>query len=123
MHGSRDIGRVVAAILDAPERFAGRTVEIAGDALTGNAIAEQLAHAAGRPVAYSRVPQSVLEQDEVLARSVALVDDGRLAGNADLFELRTAFPFLLCFDQWLQGPGKALLTDALGRARPHGTAP
>jgi len=58
----RDIGRVVAAIFGAPERFADRTVE-----------------------------------------------------------LRTAFPFLLRFDQWLQGPGKALLTDALGPARTRGT--
>lgn len=109
----RDIGRVVAAIFDAPGQYAGRTVEIAGDALTGNAIARQLAQAAGRPIAYQRVPDAALEQDEVLARSVALVDDGRLAGCADLAALRATFPFLLRFDHWLKGPGKTLLADAL----------
>ncbi|MFD2793466.1 NmrA/HSCARG family protein [Promicromonospora vindobonensis] len=116
----RDIGRVVAEVFDAPERFADRTVEIAGDALTGNAIAHQLAHVAGRPITYNRLPQAVLEQDDVLARSAALVDDGRLAGSADLAELRTAFPFLLRFDRWLAGPAKALLTDALGLPRASG---
>jgi uncharacterized protein YbjT (DUF2867 family) len=118
----RDIGRVVAEIFDAPERFAGRTFEIAGDALTGDGIARRLAHAAGRSISYSRLPQAVLEQDDVLARSVALVDEGRLAGSADLGELRATFPFLLRFDQWLEGPGRVLLADALGLARTRGTA-
>ncbi|MFI2362440.1 NmrA/HSCARG family protein [Promicromonospora sp. NPDC019610] len=109
----RDIGRVVAAVFDAPGRFANRTIEIAGDALTGDAIARHLALAVGRPITYRRMPQAVLEQDEVLARSVALVDDGRLAGRTDLAALRATFPFLLRFDQWLKGPGGTLLADAL----------
>jgi uncharacterized protein YbjT (DUF2867 family) len=117
----RDIGRVVAQVFDAPEQFADRTIEIAGDALTGNAIAGQLAHAAGRPITYNRVPQAVLDQDDVLARSAALVDDGRLAGSADLVELRATFPFLLRFDRWLEGPGRVLLTDAFSPARTRGT--
>lgn len=108
----RDIGRVVAAVLAAPDRYAGRTLEIAGDALTGNAAAEHLTRALGRPVAYGRLPQAVLDQDDVLARTVALVDDGRLAGRADLTALRAEFPFLLGFDRWLTGPGADLL-DAI----------
>ncbi len=112
----RDIGRVVAAVFGAPERFTDRTIEIAGDAVTGNAIAEQLTQAAGRPIGYRRLPQAVLEQDEVLARSAALVDDGRLAGQADLIALRAMFPSLLRFDRWLQGPGEALLAGALRTA-------
>jgi uncharacterized protein YbjT (DUF2867 family) len=113
----RDIGRVVAAVFDAPGRFADRTVEIAGDALTGDAIARHLARAAGRPITYRRMPRAVLEHDEVLARSVALVDDGRLAGRADLAALRVTFPFLLRFDDWLEGPGGTLLADALRPAQ------
>lgn len=105
----QDIGRVAAEILGAPDRFGGRTVEIAGDALTGTEIADQVAHAARRPITYRRVPQGLLDQDEVLTRSAALVDDGRLAGRADLEALRATFPFLLRFDQWLAGPGQAHL--------------
>jgi uncharacterized protein YbjT (DUF2867 family) len=80
----RDIGRVVAAVLDAPDRFAGCTVEIAGDALTGTELADQLAHAARRPIGYRRLAQALLDQDEVPGRSLALVEDGGLAGGADL---------------------------------------
>ncbi|MFD7025350.1 NmrA/HSCARG family protein [Promicromonospora sukumoe] len=113
----RDIGRVVAATLAAPERYAGRTLEIAGDALTGNDVAGHLTRALGRPVAYGRLPRAVLDHDDVLARTVALVDDGRLAGQADLAALRAEFPFLLRFDAWLTGPGAGLV-DAV---RPAGT--
>lgn len=116
----RDIGHVVTAIFDAPGRYADRTVEIAGDALTGDAIARHLAHAAGRPITYRRMPRALLEQDEVLARSVTLVDDDRLAGSADLAALRVTFPSLLRFDHWLKGPGETLLADALRPARTNG---
>ncbi|WP_328584877.1 NmrA/HSCARG family protein [Streptomyces sp. NBC_00370] len=109
----RDIGRIVAAVFGSPDRYAGRTVEIAGDALTGNALAEHLTQAAGRTITYSRLPATLLAQDEVLAKLAALVDDGRLAGNANLDALRAEFPFLLSFDRWLAGPGAALLDEAL----------
>lgn len=105
----RDIGRIVAAVFGSPESYAGRTMEIAGDALTGNALAGHLAQAAGRPISYSRLPA----QDEVLSKLEALVDDGRLVGDANLDGLRTDFPFLLRFDRWLAGPGAGLLDEAL----------
>ncbi|SOD63036.1 Uncharacterized conserved protein YbjT, contains NAD(P)-binding and DUF2867 domains [Streptomyces zhaozhouensis] len=108
----RDIGRVVAGVLAAPDRYAGRTREIAGDALTGRALAEALTRAAGRPIGYGRLPDAVLEGDEVLGRTAALVDSGRLVGHADLDALRAEFPFLLRFDQWLAGPGAGLVREA-----------
>ncbi|MEU9352496.1 hypothetical protein AB0D65_16235 [Streptomyces griseoloalbus] len=43
----------------------------------------------------------------------ALADNGRLAGNANLDALRAEFPFLLCFDRWLAGPGAGPLEEAL----------
>ncbi|MFC8566783.1 NmrA/HSCARG family protein [Streptomyces sp. NPDC057245] len=109
----RDIGRIAAAVFGSPDRYAGRTMEIAGDALTGEALAEHLTRAAGRPIGYRRLPG----WDGVLGRLAALVDDGRLAGNADLGALRAEFPFLLSFDQWLKGPGAGPLVQAL---RPTG---
>ncbi|MGH8881537.1 MAG: NmrA/HSCARG family protein, partial [Stackebrandtia sp.] len=39
---ARDIGRIVAAVFGSPESYVGRTMEIAGDALTGNALAGHL---------------------------------------------------------------------------------
>ncbi|WP_243982291.1 NmrA/HSCARG family protein [Streptomyces sp. NEAU-YJ-81] len=117
----RDIGRIVAAVFGSPDRYAGRTVEIAGDTLTGKALAEHLTQAAGRPISYSRLPTTLLAQDEILGKSAALVDNGRLVGNANLDALRAEFPFLLRFDRWLAGPGASLLEEAL-RSEGTGTA-
>ncbi|OZM78717.1 NmrA/HSCARG family protein [Pseudonocardia sp. MH-G8] len=114
----RDIGRVAAAVFGAPDRYAGRTIEIAGDGLTGTALAEHLTRAAGRPISYSRLPATLLAQDEVLGRLAALADGGRLAGHADLDALRADFPFLLPFDRWLAGPGASLLEEALRSPAP-----
>ncbi|WP_369214225.1 NmrA family NAD(P)-binding protein [Streptomyces flavofungini] len=118
----RDIGRIVTGVFGAPDRYAGRTFEIAGDALTGDALAEQLSRAAGRPIGYSRLPTTLLEQDEVLGKLAVLAENGRLTGHADLDALRGDFPFLLRFDHWLAGPGAHLLEQALRRA-PHPSPP
>ncbi|MFH8753724.1 NmrA/HSCARG family protein [Streptomyces rimosus] len=105
----RDIGHIATAVFGSPRRYVGRTMEIAGDALTGNALAEHLTQAAGQPISYSRLPT----QDEFLGKLAALVDDGRLTGNANLNALRAEFPSLLRFDRWLAGPGASLLGAAL----------
>ncbi|MFK0130103.1 NmrA/HSCARG family protein [Streptomyces rubiginosohelvolus] len=118
----RDIGRIAATVFGAPGRYAGRTLEIAGDALTGEALAGHLTRAAGRPIDYRRLPVTPGAGGEVLDRLMALVDDGRLAGNADLDALRAEFPFLLGFDRWLAGPGAGLLDEVL-RAPQEGRAP
>jgi len=108
-----DIGRIVAGIFADPGTFAGRTIEIAGDALTGEALASRLSRAAGRPIGYLRFPDSLLDGNPFLAGLVKLVDDGRLAGNADLASLRRDFPGLLTMEQWLETTGKPLLLAAL----------
>lgn len=108
-----DIGRVAAGVLADPERLAGRTIEIAGDTLTGNAVAEKMSHAAGRPITYGRFPDDLLERDPFLGRLAGLVDEGRLAGRADVASLRQEFPGLLSMDMWLAGSGKGALVAAL----------
>jgi hypothetical protein len=49
----------------------------------------------------------------------ALVDDGRLVGNANLDALRTEFPFLLRFDRRLAGPGAGLLDPVVDQPHHH----
>ena len=109
----RDIGTIVAGIFADPERFAGRTLEIAGDAVTGADLQASLSRAAGRPIAYSRFPDSLLDGNVLLGRLAALLDDGRLAGAADIPALERDFGPLLRFDDWLSGPGRPLLEAAL----------
>lgn len=108
-----DIGRIVAGILAEPDRFASRTLEIAGDEVTSDDLQARLSQAAGRPISYVRIPDDVLEGDPLLGKLAALVDDGRLAGNADIIELRQSFPGLLTLEQWLSSTGRPLLQTAL----------
>jgi uncharacterized protein YbjT (DUF2867 family) len=108
-----DIGCIVAAIFALPEHYVGRTIEIAGDSVTGSAMAAKLSAAAGHEIGYQRFPDIVLADNAFLRGLAALVDDGRLAGNADLDGLRALVPGLYTFDSWLAGPGKTSLETAL----------
>jgi uncharacterized protein YbjT (DUF2867 family) len=109
----QDIGRIVAGIFAAPERFAGQTTEIAGDSVTGAELAEKFSRAAGRPISYARFPDGLLQGNAFLGSLAALVDEGRLAGHADLNALRADFPGLLSMDEWLKGDGKTALLAAI----------
>jgi uncharacterized protein YbjT (DUF2867 family) len=61
----RDIGRVAAALLLMGDPVVA-PVEIAGDELTGEQIAERLAHRLGSPTTYVKLPLDVLGDDEDL---------------------------------------------------------
>ena len=108
-----DIGRIAAAIFAQPDEWIGRTLEIASDEITGAELGNKLSHAAGRPIHYARFSQTLLDENTFLGGLASLVDDGRLAGNADLALLRRRFPGLKTFDDWLNGAGKTLLQNAL----------
>lgn len=108
-----DIGKVVARIFAYPETFRSQTIEIAGDAVSGGQVGQAFTRAAGRPIGYQRFPDSLLESDRFLGRLANLVDEGRLAGHADLAALRQEFPGLLTLEQWLVEPGKAAFRAAL----------
>ncbi|WP_308816640.1 NmrA/HSCARG family protein [Pseudonocardia alni] len=107
-----DIGRVAAAVFAEGDRYAGRTLELAGDELTGDELARVLSRATERPVTYRRFPVNLLDRDPLLGALARLVDDGRLAGHADLRRLDAQFGPLLRFDRWLDGPGASALRAA-----------
>ncbi|MFP3544420.1 NmrA/HSCARG family protein [Rhizobium sp. SIMBA_035] len=108
-----DIGRIVAAAFDDPARFGGEAFEIASDAIMGRDLEELFSQMAGRPIRYARFPDDVLAANPFLQKLAALVDDGRLAGNADLDALRQVNPELWSFKAWLQGPGRQIFEQAL----------
>ncbi|WP_321960928.1 NmrA/HSCARG family protein [Paraburkholderia sp. J7] len=110
---TQDIGKIVATIFGAPNRFANQTIEIAGDAVTGASLQDSLSRAAGKSITYQRFPDSLLRENALLGRLADLFDDGRLAGNADIASLTSTFGPLLSFDAWLAGPGKSLFEAAL----------
>lgn len=108
-----DIGRIVAAIFADRDRFVGEAISIASDAVTGDQLAAALSRAAARPIQYRRFANAVLAESELLRGAAALIDDGRLAGNADIKALRRLVPELYDFDTWFSGPGRPLLEAAL----------
>lgn len=115
-----DIGRIVAAIFAAPDRFAGRAVEIAGDSVSGEDLEAAFSEAAGRRITYSRFSDELLATNDFIARLTALNDRGRLRGNADLDALRELHPGLQAFRPWLASTGREAFMQALGTGGPWG---
>ncbi|WP_294390591.1 hypothetical protein [uncultured Sphingomonas sp.] len=54
----------------------------------------------------------MLAENVVLSEPAARIEDGRLAGDADITALRKLVPELYSFDTWLAGPGAPLLKAA-----------
>jgi uncharacterized protein YbjT (DUF2867 family) len=108
-----DIGKIVATIFEETDRFAGCTVEIAGDEVTGFDLQKILSEAAGRPIRYHRFPDTLLENNAFLRDNAALFEEGRATGNADIAEVRGKFGDLLSLKAWLAGAGKRPLHAAL----------
>ena len=94
-------------------KFGSQTLEIAGDTLTGSELAEKFNRTAERSITYDRFPDSLLEQNVFLGGLARLVDQGRLAGNADVALLREEFPGMLTMDEWLAGAGRLALLAAI----------
>jgi uncharacterized protein YbjT (DUF2867 family) len=109
----RDLGRMNAEILLAPDRYAGKVIELAGAAITGKDLERAFTRAAGRPIAYRRFPEAVLAANPFLHRLTELLDTGLLAGAADISALERQFGPMISLDDWLGGPGKSLFSAAL----------
>ncbi len=108
-----DLGRINAQILCQSERYAGQTLELSGQDVTGEHLEQAFSRAAGRPIRYQRFSEELLAGNDFLRLLTNLVDNGVVAGVADIPALEREFGPMLKLDQWLSGPGKALFEDAL----------
>ncbi len=109
-----DIGRFAALAFEAPGDFAGETLELAGDRLSGTQIVAAVGHALGRAIGYQRYPEEVVRRSPALERLVAFADRER--GQADIPALRRWLPDLSTFDAWLEKTGKALFAPLFAPA-------
>lgn len=107
----RDIGRIVDQVFQEPDRFADQTIDIAGDAPTGQAIAEALSHATGRPISYRQIPAG---DDAVQKRRIAAFDPANAAA-VDFETLDRTLGPSLTFEAWLAGDGRALVQAAVNQ--------
>jgi uncharacterized protein YbjT (DUF2867 family) len=111
-----DIGVLVANAFENPEDYLSEAIEIAGDELRPQQIAEALSRAAARTIPYVAVPV-----DAVRAQSVEVADAVDFLNStggygADITACRSLHPGLMSFETWLNAQGKAKLTALLERS-------
>ncbi|WP_194834708.1 NmrA family NAD(P)-binding protein [Nocardia sp. XZ_19_369] len=108
-----DIADIAALAFADPDRFHGRTLELAGDALTPPDAAAAIAAATGHPVRYQELDESAAaELGEMIADTWRLV---RATGgwHADIAATREIHPGLRTFDTWLAETGAAQIKSLL----------
>lgn len=112
-----DIGKTAYAIFKAGPSYAGRTVHIAGEHLTGEQIAAGLSRAVGEPVVYRPLTHDAYrslgfpgadEAGNMLQYYTEFED--YFTGVRDLDEVRRLNPELQTFDQWLEANGETIPT-------------
>ena len=108
----RDIGAFAAIAFDRPDHFLGRTVEIAGDALTPAEIAETFGRVCGLPARFRQTPiEQIRAFDAQLAQMFTFFNE-HPSDLSDLAELRAEHPGLMPLETWLHTTGwKPLSTE------------
>lgn len=112
-----DLGRVNAEILCSPDRYAGKVVELSGQAISGTYLARAFTQAAGHEIAYQRFSDDFLASNGFMRKLTDLVDNGVVAGKADIPALEAEFGAMMTLDAWLAGPGAPLFKAALTAAQ------
>ncbi|WP_454703086.1 NmrA/HSCARG family protein [Agrobacterium burrii] len=110
-----DIGKIVAAMFADKPLFAGVTLKIASDRVTGHELEAAFTEVAGRTITYSRFPDEVLAANIDLAHMASSLEDGPLAEHVDLTAMRKLNPELLSLRSWLAGSGREALNRALSK--------
>ncbi|WP_067480721.1 NmrA family NAD(P)-binding protein [Nocardia amamiensis] len=108
-----DIGDIAALAFADPDRFHGRVLELAGDALAPPAAAEAISKATGHQVRYQEVTEA-----EADALGAEIGNTWRLmrhtgGWHADVAEIREIHPGLRTFDTWLAETGAAQIKALL----------
>ncbi|NUR95517.1 MAG: NmrA family NAD(P)-binding protein [Kribbellaceae bacterium] len=108
-----DIAEFAALAFEQPERFAGRTLELAGDELTPVDAVAAIGTATGVAVRYEQ-----LTHEEAAAINPEIAETRRrwIAGqrwHADIEALRVIHPGLRTFEDWLSEGGAAALRTRL----------
>ncbi|MFI1333057.1 NmrA/HSCARG family protein [Streptomyces sp. NPDC020845] len=95
-----DIGRIAADAFDKPAEFIGKKIEIAGDELTVERIAEVFTEVDGVPTRFERQPTDELR---AAAEQAANMFDwlNEKGYQADIGALRERYPELLTLQAWL----------------------
>lgn len=101
---AEDVGVFTALAFEYPEQYLGKTIELAGDALTESQIANTFANVIGRPVKLAVPSGGNRRRSEEEMKAMFNFFDGE-AYHADIPALRRLHPGLLTFERWLRKNG------------------
>jgi len=107
-----DIGALAAATFATPGDFVGRTLELAGEVLSGPEVATAIGRATGRSLSYAAFPEGALRGNPALERVIAAAT--RLRVELDLASLRALHPGLQTCAAWLEHGGAASIARLVG---------
>lgn len=108
-----DIGAFVGLAFKHPEQYIGKTLELAGDALTPPDIVAAISRETGQAVTFRQIPaETIREQNEILGRIYDWINAGGY--QVDRSSLRELHPGLMTFDVWLEKIGKARFAALFG---------
>jgi uncharacterized protein YbjT (DUF2867 family) len=98
---SYDIGAFAALAFEHPEKYIGKTVEIAGDAITAPEIAAAISQVSGQSIPYQQIPVETIRQQN---RQIAAAFDylNKVGYTTDIAALRQQHPDLMDFETWLK---------------------
>ena len=106
----QDISSFVALVLENPQRFLGKRIDIASDELTGKRAAEIVSTASGRQIDY--VPTPIAEAYEMSRDAAKMFEWFDAVGySADIEALRRAYPETgwHTFEEWAQAQDWSIL--------------
>jgi uncharacterized protein YbjT (DUF2867 family) len=98
----RDIATFVTMAFDHPGHWQGRTVELAGDELPIQEIADSLGRLAGRAVRYVQISWDKYEEAVGHETTVMYRWFQDVGYSVDIAALRQEYPNLMPFERWLQ---------------------
>jgi uncharacterized protein YbjT (DUF2867 family) len=113
-----DIAAFAALAFADPDRFHGRTLELAGDALTPVAALAAITRATGYPVRYHEVTEAEADAlGEQIGNTWRLLHESGGGWHADIPALREIYPALNTLESWLGTTGAAQIKAQQDRDR------
>jgi uncharacterized protein YbjT (DUF2867 family) len=109
-----DIGAFVAMAFEFPGRWRDHALDIAGDELSMNQIAQALGRVLGEDLKYVQAPWDIFEQQAGQEMTLMFRWFENVGYHADIPALRQQHPSLMSFERWMHSK----LRSALSASRP-----
>ncbi|MEP7287787.1 MAG: NmrA family NAD(P)-binding protein [Chloroflexota bacterium] len=101
-----NIGAFATLAFEHPAEYIGKTIEIAGDALTPLQIAAALSRVTGRTIPYIQIPvETIRQQNMEIAHALDFLNE--VGYTTDIAALRQQYPSLIDLDTWLKQEDQA----------------